>query len=289
MKKKNNFLENVDVKDDGALIDPNTLISITEVKPINLSVLDQKEKLNLAFQYQYFLRSLAYPIQIVLRFVNKDCEKLLYRKRIANVEEAIKELYKQNYKDVLAESDEFKKWLKCFLELAVRPMLLCYLIVPVYSGINLVKNDTAYVEALQLLNQRTKDCISRLSSIKFRKRVKSDIKRSEWEKDQFEKIQEKKALIALRMFKKKDRYYSLKNFLPIKSARRKITDYIKNNFFDDISDETGVSLELTRLDDNRISNLFNSYSNDFIVLNTEGFHKYLSVNDLFSLWVRPNV
>ncbi len=200
-KSKNIFLEKAIVKDNAALINPNTLISITEVEPINLSELEQNQRLELAFQYQYFLRSLTFPVQIVLRFVNKDCEKFLYRKRMADVEETIKSAYKKNYKEVLAESDDFKNWLKCFLELSVRPMLLCYFVVPVYSDNNLIKNEADYVQALQLLNQRTDDCISRLSSIKFKKVIKPNVKRSEWEEEQLEKIQEKKALIALRMFK----------------------------------------------------------------------------------------
>lgn len=285
-KNKNIFLEKAIIKDNAALIDQNTLVSITEVKPINLLELEPDEKLELIFQYQYFLRFLAFPIQIVLRLVNKNCEKVLYRKRMADVEETIKRIYNKNYKDVLAESDEFRNWLKYFLELSIRPMLLCYFVVPVYSGISLIKNETAYVEALQLLNQRTDDCISRLSSIKFKKKVKSNVKRSEWEEEQLERIQEKKALIALRMFKKKNEYYSLSNFKVVNGGERKVSNYIKNNFFDELIHEKEISLKVTRLDDDRISNLFDSYSKDFIVLNAEGYHKYLSVKDLFSLWIK---
>ena len=95
MKSKNGILGTLIVRDSSALINPNTLVSITEVKPVNLSELEEKEKLELAFQYQYFIRSLTFPIQIVLRFVNKDCEKFLYRKRMADVEELIKKAYDQ--------------------------------------------------------------------------------------------------------------------------------------------------------------------------------------------------
>ncbi|MEA2037413.1 MAG: hypothetical protein U9O94_07930 [Nanoarchaeota archaeon] len=284
---KNIFLQDPIVKDNAAIINPNTLVSITEVKPINLLELGKDEKLDLSFQYQYFLRSLAFPVQIVLRFVNKDIEKLLYRKRMANVEESIKEIYKKNYKDVLADCDEFRKWLRLFLELTVRPMLLCYFVVPVYSNTNLAKNDVGYVQALQLLNQRTKECISRLSSIKFRKKIKPNVKRSEWEDEYLKNIQEKNALIALKIYKKNSRYYSLNNFREVENAKRKVRDYIKKNFFDEIIDEKEISLELERLDDERISNLFDSYSRDFVVLNTEGHHKYLSVKDLFEIWVKP--
>ena len=286
MNNKNIFLQKATIKDGSALIDKHTLVSITEVKPINLLEVEQREKLEIAFQYQYFLRSLTHPIQIVLRFVNKDSDKFLYRKRMANVEEAVKNIYKKNYKDVLAESDEFKKWLKCFLELSIRPMLLCYFIVSVKSDSDLIKNHVAYVEALQLLNQRTADCISRLSSIKFRKKTKADLKRSGWEEERFKKIQEKKVLIALKMFKKKNKYYSLDNFKPVNNGKRKVSEYIKSNFFDEIIDEKEISLQLTRLDDERISNLFESYCKDFVVLSSEGCHKYLSVNELFNLWVK---
>ena len=87
MKSKNGILGKLIVRDSSALINPNTIVSITEVRPVNLSELEEKEKLELTFQYQYFIRSLIFPIQIVLRFVNKDCEKFLYRKRMADVEE----------------------------------------------------------------------------------------------------------------------------------------------------------------------------------------------------------
>jgi len=287
MNSKNILLENVIIKDNAALIGKNALISITEVKPVNLSDLEPDEKLKLFFQYRYFLRSLSFPVQIVLRFANKDCDKFLYRKRMANVEETIKTAYKKNYKDVIAESDEFKKWLKCFLELSVRPMLLCYIVIPVHADNNLIKNETAYAEALQLLNQRTSDCISRLSSIKFRKKIKSNAKRSEWEEEQLQKINEKKALIALKMFRKKDKYYSFINLKVINDGKRKIAKYLKNNSFYEIINEKEIGLELARLDDSRISNLFDSYSKDFIVLNTDGYNKYLSAKDLFSLWAKP--
>lgn len=287
MKSKNIFLKNAAVKDNAALIGKDALISITEVKPVNLSDLEPDEKLKLFFQYGYFLRSLSFPVQIVLRFVNKDCDKFLYRKRMANVEETIKTAYKKNYRDIIAESDEFKKWLKCFLELKVRPMLLCYFVIPVYADNNLMKNETAYVGALQLLNQRTDDCLSRLSSIKFRKKIKPNTKRSEWEEEQLHKINEKKALIALKMFRKKDSYYSSNNYMIVNDGKRKIAKYLKTNSFYEIINEKEISLELARLDDSRISNLFDSYSKDFIVLNTEGCNKYLSVKELFNLWVKP--
>lgn len=287
MRQKNIFFENSVVKDNAALIGKNTLISIAEVRPINLSELEADEKLNLFFQYQYFIRSLKFPVQIVLRFVNRDCDKFLYRKRMANVEETIKTIYKKNYKDVIAESDEFKRWLKCFLELSVRPMLLCYFVIPVYADNNLIKNETAYIESLQLLNQRTDDCISKLSSIKFKKKIKSNTKRSEWEQEQLENINEKKALIALKMFRKKENYYSFNNFRAVNDGKRKIDKYIKNNSFYEITDEKEINLELTRLDESKISNLFDSYSKDFIVLNTEGYNQYLSVKELFSLWTKP--
>lgn len=287
MNNKNIFLGNAIVKDNAALIGKNALISITEVKPINLSELEPDERLNLFFQYRYFLRSLSFPVQIVLRFVNKDCDKFLYRKRMANVEEAIKITCRKNYKDVIAESDEFKEWLKCFLELSVRPMFLCYFVIPVYADNNLMKNETAYVEALQLLNQRTCDCILRLSSIKFKKKIRSNVKISGWEEEQLEKIHEEKALIALKMFKKKDNYYSLNNFEVVNDGKRKVSKYINNNSFYEVIGQKEINLELTRLDDCRISNLFDSYTKDFIVLNTERHNKYLSVKELFDLWVKP--
>ena len=109
MKNKNTLLEKAVVKDNTALIDPNTLISITEVKPINLSELEPDEKLNLIFQYQYFLRSLTFPIQIVLRFVNKDCEKFLYRKRMANVEETIKTVYNKYFQKINPKNDDNRR------------------------------------------------------------------------------------------------------------------------------------------------------------------------------------
>ncbi len=282
----NILLEKASIKDNAALLDSHTIISISEVLPINLSELEPDEKIQLRFQYQYFIRSLNFPVQIVLRFLNRDCEKYLHRKRMANVEKTIKNNYKKNYNDVLAESDEFKKWLKLFLELKVRPVLLCYFVVPVHSDTDLIKNPEAYVEALQLLNQRTNDCISRLSSIKFRARIRPKEKRSEWEKEQTKKILERKALIALQLFRKNRGYYSLNNFNSVKNAQYKIRDYIKKNFFDEILAEKKLSLQIERLDDSRISNLFDSYCEDFVVLNKSRLHKYYSLRELFNIWVK---
>ena len=288
MKSKNGILGTLIIRDSSALINPNTLVSITEVKPVNLSELEEKEKLELAFQYQYFIRSLTFPIQIVLRFVNKDCEKFLYRKRMADVEELIKKAYKKNSKDVIAESDEFKKWLKPFLESKVRPMILCYIVIPVLSQNNLASNEMAYIEALQLLNQRTEMCISRLSSIKFRKKIKSNVNRSDWEEHQFERVQEKKALTALKMFRHNSSYYSHNNFKIVNNGKKKVSEYIKSNFFDELSEDQEISLELNRLDDERISNLFDSYCKDFVVLKANGHIRYFSVKDLFSVMINKN-
>ncbi len=287
MNNKNALLGKVMAKDSAALINPKTLVSIIEVKPINLSGLEPNEKSELSFQYQYFLRYLSYPMQVVLRFVNKDSEKFLYRKRMVNVEETIKNIFKKNFKDVLAESDAFKNWLRHFLEFKVRPMLLCYIVIPTISKTNLARNEIAYVQAMQLLNQRTGECISRLSSIKVKKKINPNTKRSEWEEHQLSRIQEKKALIALNMFKRKEDYYSMKNFNIVKNGKRKVSDYIKTNSFDEIIIEKEISLELKRLDDNQISNLFDSYCKDFVVLNIGGKHKYLSMKDLFSLSMKP--
>ena len=196
MKSKNIFLGRIIVRDSASLIDRRILTSILQVKPINLTELQDNEKSELTNQYRYFLRSLAYSIQIVLRFTNRDSEKFLYRKRMADVEETIKKIYKNNFKEVLVESDSFKNWLKLFLEMSTRPILLCYIVIPVIANIDLTRSEIAYIEALQLLNQRTTDCISRLSLIKAGKKTKNNAKRSEWEEHEFRKIQEKKAMIA---------------------------------------------------------------------------------------------
>ena len=283
MKYKNLFLGRAIVRDNAALIGKKTLVSIIEIMPVSMSDLEENEKQELALQYQYFLRSLAYSIQIVLRFVNKDSEKYLHRKRLADVEESIKKIYKKNFKEVLAENDSFKEWLKHFIELNVRPMLLCYVVIPVMSETNLARNEIAYIEALQLLNQRTSDCISKLSLIKARKKIKPNGARCEWEEQQLGKIQEKKALIALRMFSQNGAYYSFDTLIPVKNGKNKVNDYAKNNFYDEIIAEREILLQLKRLDDIQISNLFDSYCKDFVVLNANGQRKYVTMKDLFGI------
>ena len=287
MKGENIFLGKVIVKDSAALIDKRILASILQVSPINLRDLQENERTELMHQYRYFLRSLAFPIQIVLRFTNKDSEKYLYRKRMADVEEIIKKTCKKNFKEVLVESDAFKNWLKVFLEMNARPALLCYAVIPVIAGINLAKNEIAYVEALQLLNQRTNECISRLSSVKVIRKLKSNSNRGEWEERELNKIQEKKAMIALRMFKRKGSYYSISDFRIVNNGQRKVNDYIKENFYDEMLAERQISLEIKRLNNAEISNLFDSYCKDNISLNIGQKHQYLFLKDLFSLMNKP--
>lgn len=283
MKFKNIFLGKVDIRNNAVLIDKNTLISIIDITPVNLSELSENSKQQLILEYQYFLRSLIYPIHIILRFVNKDSQKLLYRKRMVTFENEIKKTYKKNTKDIIAECDEFKKWLKYFLDLRVRPKLISYLVIPVITETNLIKNETAYIEAIQLLNQRTNQCISRLSSINLTKKPRNHSKRCEWEEKQLTKIQEKYALLELGMFKKKDNYYFLSNLKLIPNGKRKISDYLKRNSYDAIIEDKSTSLKLSRLDDERIVNLIESYTKDFIVLNKDGFNKYIFVKDLFQM------
>ncbi len=287
MKTSNLFLGKIIVMDSAALIDKMILASILQIKPLNLTDLQEIEKTELFNQYRYFLRSLTFPIQIVLRFANKDSDKSLYRKRMAEVEEIIKKTYKNNFKELLVESDSFKNWLKLFLEMQARPMLLCYVVIPVIAGINLLKNEVAYVEALQLLNQRTNFCISRLSAIKVRNHIRNNSKRSEWEEHEFEKIQEKKAMIALGMFKRNSNYYSLNKLEIMHNGQRKVSDYIKNNFYDEMRNEKETYLEVKRLDDNEILNLFDSYCRDFVALGIGQTYEYLSMRDLFTLMNKP--
>lgn len=287
MKTSNLFLGAITVQDSAALIGKRKLVSILQVRPINLTELQDNERSELTNQYRYFLRSLTFPIQIVLRFANKDSDKSLYRKRMADVEEIIKKAYKKNSKEVLVESDAFKNWLKLYLEMHVRPMLLCYMVIPVNSETDLSKNKIAYVEALQLLNQRTNDCISRLSSVRIKKRLNNNSSRSEWEENHLKTIQEKKAMIALNMFKRKANYYSLDNSAIINNGQRKINDFIKSNFYDQIIAESEISLDIKRLDDNEIIDLFDSYCKDFIALNKAHACEYLSMKELFSLMNKP--
>lgn len=283
MTTKNIFLGKINVRDSAVLIDSRILASILQVKPINLTTLDESERLELTNQYRYFLRSLAFPMQIILRLENKDSEKFLYRKRMADVEEIIKKTCKRNFKEVLAESDSFKNWLKPFLEMNARPMLLCYIVIPVIAGINLAKNEVAYVEALQLLNQRTSDCISRLSSIKIRKKINPNTKRCEWEQYQFQKFQEKKAMIALNMLKRNGTYHSLSTFNSVTNGQKIISDYMRDNFYDDIIAEKEIMLEVRRLNDDEILNLFDSYCKDHITLSNGQNCEHIFIKDLFNL------
>jgi hypothetical protein len=280
------FKPEATIQNKSALLGTNTLISIIEVKPINISELSQSSKTELLLQYQYFLRSLLFPIQIVLRFVNIDSDKFLYRKRMANTEQAIKSLFKIDPKNIIAEADEFKKWLKCYLEQNIRPDLLCYLVIPISANNNLQKNNSAYAEAMQLLNSRTKDCIKRLSAIRIRKVLKPTKTINQWEKAKLADIQVKKAMLGLRIFQKGKKYYSMDNLRPINNAKLKIKTYIKKYSFDELITEKESFLELRRLDDEQIENLFASYNKDTIAVSSGNLKKYTSVDELFLLWIR---
>lgn len=104
---------------------------------------------------------------------------------------------------------------------------------------------------------------------------------------EFQKIQEKKALIALGLFKRNGSYYFLGNINRVSNGQRMVDDYIKDNFYDEIIYEKDLALEIKRLNDNEILNLFDSYCKDYIVLNTEQNEQYLYLRDLFSIMNKP--
>lgn len=283
MRNYNALLGKIIVNNSAALIGKRYLISVLQVKPINIVDLQENEKIELTHQYRYFLRSLMYPLQIVLRLSNKESEKYLYRKRMADVEDIIKKVHKSNFKEILIESDAFKNWLKIFLETNVRPILLCYIVIPVITDIDLERNEIAYVDALQLLNKRTNDCISRLSEIKIKKKLSNNTKRCEWESEKLEKIQERKATIALGMFRRNETYYSISNLNAVNNGQRRVSDYIKNNFYDELLYEKELGLGIKRLNDNEVLNIFQSYCRDYILLNRGINFDYVSLKDIFAL------
>lgn len=283
MRLKNELLGNVIFRDSAALVSKNALISIVEIMPINISELDDNGRQELAFQFQYFLRSLNFPIQIILRFVNKDAEKFLYRKKMADVEEMIKSECKKNLKEALIESDSFKEWLRHFLEIKARPMLLCYLIIAVKADVNLLKNELAYAEALQLLNQRTSNCIARLSEIKLSRKIMLNGKKSDWENCLLDKFQERKALLSLGLFRRNRSYFSLDDFKKVTGAKKMIKEFTAKNSYDEFAVEKEIRFQLKRLSEEQIRNLLESYFKDFVVLNIGGEHKYHSFEELFKL------
>ncbi|MFH1849361.1 MAG: hypothetical protein ABH879_04185 [archaeon] len=277
------FMQYLTINNDAALINSSILISIIEIQPINLSKLAGGAKTELIHQYRYFLRSLLYPIQIVLRFVNIDAPKFLHRKHMARTEHEIKSL--ADTKNIIAEAEEFKTWLKYYLEQNIRPNLVCYLVIPVSASNNLLKNETAYTEALQLLSKRTDDCITRLSSINVKQELKPVKTKHPWETTVLADIQEKKAMLGLRLYKQGTKVYSLDSLQPVPNAKARIKDYIKKHTFDELVSVKQQHLVLKRLNDAQIKNLFESYQKDTIALFRGDGWNYLSITELFTLWL----
>ena len=89
------------------------------------------------------------------------------------------------------------------------------------------------------------------------------------------------------MFKRNKNYYSSSDFSAINNGQKRISDYAKTNFYDEILAEREIRLDIKRLNDNEILNLFDSYCKDYILLGAGQNHSHLSMKELFTLMNKP--
>ncbi|MBI2138794.1 hypothetical protein HYU13_04345 [Candidatus Woesearchaeota archaeon] len=271
------------ISDDSILVNAKTLVAILQVTPVNVSELDSAERENLSFQYRYFLRSLAFPIQISLRFANIDALKAA-KKRLAKAEEAIRKSAKSQ-KEALQELDAFREWLKVFIECKLRPMLFCYIAIAVTSETDLKKSHIAYVTALQLLNQRVVHCINRLSSIVLKKKHPITPTESSWESSLSQGISKKKAMLFLKVYNDGRKWKSLDTGKTVRNCKRKLAEASKKGFIGGTEETEDIQqLRVWRLSDSQLKELLGSWSDDFISANISGSIRNLLLKDQLMLW-----
>jgi hypothetical protein len=90
-------------------------------------------------------------------------------------------------------------------------------------------------------------------------------------------------MIALGMFKRNETYYSISSLTAVNNGQKRVDDYAKNNFYDEILSEKEIGIDIRRLNDNEVLNLFQSYCRDYILLGRGINLDYISLKDLFAL------
>ena len=163
--------------------------------------------------------------------------------------------------------------------------MLCYIVVSVQSAVNLIKDKSILNQAADLLEQRTSLCLERLHSIRIRKKVMINRNYNAKDAQLYDNYLEKKAMIALGIYKKNQNYFELSASKPISNGKLKITRFIKEHFFDEIVREEVISLRAEKLNCENSLEILKSGNSASITLCSNDSIAFSTIQDLFKIWV----
>ncbi len=125
--KTKNFVEVREVKDDMVFMKNGTARAVVQVMPLNFGIKSEAEKEAIIENYQAFLNSLTFPVQVLMRTVNLNLDDYM-----ECLQESVdKTVEKKGNKELLPLFKDYRDFMEKFIrENAIQDRLF-YIIVPI--------------------------------------------------------------------------------------------------------------------------------------------------------------
>lgn len=135
-EKTKKFVAVKDVKNNMLFLKDGTARALVQVKPINFGIKSQTEQEAIIQNFQMFLNSLTFPLQILMRTVNLDLDDYLL-----NLDNTVsKSIEKSGNKSLSNLFIDYKHFMEKFIEENAIQDRLFYLVVPIAIE-NVPKNE----------------------------------------------------------------------------------------------------------------------------------------------------
>jgi hypothetical protein len=124
--------------DGCVLLDDNSLVAVLEILPIDFDKFSKRKQDDVLKEYKEWIKSLDYPVQVVVRNTNVDLSKQVDL-ILENTEREIKK--KEDMREMLKLFDNFKEWLLKYIAKEKKVYRLYYLVIPLidFKEVSLLK------------------------------------------------------------------------------------------------------------------------------------------------------
>ena len=157
-----------EIRDNSAILNDHSILCIHKIAPINFKKISKTKKDKITKEYNNWLESLDFPVQIIGRNVNYNMEKIT-EILLNNLEIELKK--KEEVREYLKHYENFRDWLRKFIKNNNKTKRVYYLVIPFIdttsaSLINPFKykkqSEEIFQRKLTLLNKRANNCITLL-------------------------------------------------------------------------------------------------------------------------------
>ena len=123
-----NFVGIKEIQDKCIFLDDNSLVAVLEIFPIDFDNFSSAKQQKIQKNYNDWIESLSYPVQVVVRNTNVDLDKQV-NLILENVGREIKE--RQDMREMLKLFDSFRAWLLDYIKKENKIYRMYYLIIPI--------------------------------------------------------------------------------------------------------------------------------------------------------------